>query len=143
MITSAWRTWLVQELTERLPAAAPEIVNAALDRIVVRLVRENELEVGPGLSDPRQAWPPPGPCPVPEFSRPNTMVSADPRGSAFRHGNTTGVRCESDRHHPPAARNCSAMASNPLAWASCSGVIPLASTIFGSAPAASRMPMIS
>jgi len=47
MITSAWRTWLVQELTERLPAAAPEIVNAALDRIVVRLVRENELESAP------------------------------------------------------------------------------------------------
>jgi hypothetical protein len=49
-IITAWRAWLVAELRDWLPAAGAEIaetkrVDAALDRIVVRLVRENENEL--------------------------------------------------------------------------------------------------
>ena len=52
MITAAWRVWLINELQEWLPAAGAEMphsqkVDAALDRIVVRLVRESELEAAP------------------------------------------------------------------------------------------------
>jgi hypothetical protein len=57
LITTAWRTWLVDELREWLPdndseidagaRPAPRRVDAALDRIVIRLIRENELEVTP------------------------------------------------------------------------------------------------
>jgi len=52
LITAAWRVWLVNELQEWLPAAGAEMpqtekVDAALDRIVVRLVRESELEDAP------------------------------------------------------------------------------------------------
>jgi hypothetical protein len=50
LITTAWRTWLVAELQEWLPEEGPETeqVTAALDRIVIRLVRENELEPAAG-----------------------------------------------------------------------------------------------
>lgn len=49
LISTAWRAWIVEELREWLPAAGAEIaqterVDAAIDRIVVRLVRESELE---------------------------------------------------------------------------------------------------
>ena len=57
LITTAWRAWLLAELREWLPAtgaavvpaesAQPERVNAAIDRIVRRLVRESELEAVP------------------------------------------------------------------------------------------------
>jgi len=52
LITPAWRVWLIDELQEWLPAAGAEMpqtekVDAALDRIVVRLVRESELEAAP------------------------------------------------------------------------------------------------
>jgi DNA-binding HxlR family transcriptional regulator/MFS family permease len=51
-IITAWRAWLVAELRDWLPGAGAEIaetqrVDAALDRIVVRLVRENENELEP------------------------------------------------------------------------------------------------
>ena len=49
-ITTAWRGWLVAELKQWLPGAGADIaetqrVDAALDRIVVRLVRESENEL--------------------------------------------------------------------------------------------------
>ena len=57
LITAAWRGWLVDELAEWIPdddaeisggkPAAPRRIDAALDRIVIRLIRENELEVTP------------------------------------------------------------------------------------------------
>ena len=57
LITAAWRSWLVDELPEWIPdddaeidggkPAAPRRIDAALDRIVIRLIRENELEVTP------------------------------------------------------------------------------------------------
>ena len=47
LITTAWRAWLVQELKDWLPGTQSEQVDAALDRIVIRLIRENELEVAP------------------------------------------------------------------------------------------------
>jgi hypothetical protein len=56
LMTAAWRAWLVRELQEWLPAAGSGLepgdtqiqrVNAALDRMVVRLVRESELEAAP------------------------------------------------------------------------------------------------
>ena len=52
LITAAWRVWLINELQEWLPAAGAEMphsqkVDAALDRFVVRLVRESELEAAP------------------------------------------------------------------------------------------------
>ena len=55
MIIAAWRAWLVTELEDWLPAAGSEPttgerVDAALDRIVIRLVRENELDPAPSAS---------------------------------------------------------------------------------------------
>jgi len=57
LITTAWRAWLLAELREWLPATSakivpaespqPERVNAAIDRIMRRLVRESELEAAP------------------------------------------------------------------------------------------------
>ena len=52
LITAAWRAWLINELQQWLPAAGAEMpqtekVDTALDRIVVRLVRESELEAAP------------------------------------------------------------------------------------------------
>ncbi len=56
LITAAWRNWLVEELAEWIPDDNAEIdagqprprqIDAAFDRIVIRLIRENELEVTP------------------------------------------------------------------------------------------------
>ena len=46
-IIAAWRVWLRTELREWLPSTDNEQVDAALDRLVVRLVRENELDPAP------------------------------------------------------------------------------------------------
>jgi len=53
LITAAWRAWLVNELADWLPkeetkSTSKARVDAAIDRIVIRLVRENE-------QDPTQA----------------------------------------------------------------------------------------
>jgi MFS family permease len=49
LISLAWRAWLVEELREWLPDTGPDTqrVNEALDRIVIRLVRESEIERAP------------------------------------------------------------------------------------------------
>ncbi len=56
-IVAAWRSWLLCELGEALPAVGSERsvdnpgeadrINAAVDRMVVRLVREDEVESAP------------------------------------------------------------------------------------------------
>jgi hypothetical protein len=55
LITAAWRAWLVNELRDWLPdeqvqATSRARVDAAIDRIVVRLVRENEQDPAPALT---------------------------------------------------------------------------------------------
>jgi len=54
LITAAWRAWLVNELRDWLPKEEGELtsrarVDAAIDRIVTRLVRENEQDPTPAL----------------------------------------------------------------------------------------------
>ena len=55
LITAAWRAWLVNELRDWLPKEEGELtsrarVDAAIDRIVTRLVRENEQDPTPALN---------------------------------------------------------------------------------------------
>jgi EmrB/QacA subfamily drug resistance transporter len=57
-ITAAWRAWLMGELQGWLKAheASPEqvaLIEAAIDRIVIRLIRENEAEQAQRSSRPR------------------------------------------------------------------------------------------
>jgi hypothetical protein len=54
LITAAWRAWLITELRDWLPQEEVQQtsrarVDAAIDRIVIRLVRENEQDPTPAL----------------------------------------------------------------------------------------------